>query len=159
MRHYIDQSDVKKCWFCFQVYSLAPFLSLCAYFEGRLQGVPGRRRFTWYWSYLSLMMLPGLLLIVSAILALKNMLFKLSWAPDTSFFFSVSAISARKKKQSITWNADISANNRSIWTNLFSLAPQRTGEQDISFWTDGVIVKVGYGRFCKCADLYCTPGR
>ena len=104
------------------------------------------------------MMFPGLLLIASAILAWKNKLFKLSWAPGTSFFLSVSAISARKKKQSITWNAGISANNRSIWTNIFSLAPQRTGEQDMSCWTDQVIVKVGYGRFRKCADLYCTPG-
>ena len=38
---------------------------------------------------------------------------------------------AREKKQSITSNADISANNRWIWTNLFSLAPQRTEEQDM----------------------------
>ena len=38
MRHYIDQSDVKKCSLFFQVFSLVPFLSLGAYFEGRLPG-------------------------------------------------------------------------------------------------------------------------
>ena len=38
MRHYIDQSEVKKCLLFVQVYSLAPFLSLGAYFEGRLPG-------------------------------------------------------------------------------------------------------------------------
>ena len=38
MRHYIDQSDVKKCSSFFQVCSLAPFLSQGAFFEGRLPG-------------------------------------------------------------------------------------------------------------------------
>ena len=38
MRHYINQSDVKQCLIFFQVYSLAPFLSLGAFFEGRLPG-------------------------------------------------------------------------------------------------------------------------
>ena len=102
--------------------------------RGGCQGVTGIGRFTWYCYDLTLITFPGLLLLVSVILAWKIMHFQALWVKNPSRFFSLSAKSARRKNHSSSLTIIFSANIWSIFIILFSLAPHMSGVLDIPAW-------------------------